>query len=326
MPEVSNKGKVLITGVPGQLGQQLYSRIGPEGAYQLTRDHCDLADQKAVLAQVAKCRPSLVVHTAGVSFWKSGEALSPTETQRLRLCNALATDNVAKACAMGGVPLIAISCDSVLSLPFALPSPVVYDETSCVGSFGNYGATKVAAEHALLRLAQFTAPQLWKSGYRYWIIRTSGLYEHPWRFHRNLPTIMRIGTSKTGQKISVPRDVFFSPTYVPHFVDCLITFMENLHVIPAGVYHMRSEGHCSMYEFALRMRSVVKKSPQVEAISAATLGPHLHDTIYYPRAVLGMKKLFKYLGGSIRIPTWEQGVEAYAASIKLHGSPTISNH
>lgn len=317
----SGKGKILITGVPGQVGQCLYNRIGSDGAFQLTRDHCDLSNLEHVLSHISRGRPSMVVHAAGVAIWKSGEPLTPAEAERMRLGNAVATDNIAKACAMSGTPLIAISCDSVLSLSWPFERPIAYDETVCVSPYGMYASTKASAEHAILRLAQFPAPQVWKSGYRYWVIRTSALYEEPWRFKNNLPSLWRIGTAKKNAKVRVPTDVFFSPTYVPHFVDSLITFMENLHLIPSGIYHMRSEGHCSAYEFARKLRMHVKNSPQIEPTSAQNMGEWLHNSVYYPRAILSMKKLFKYLGDSIKIPTWEVGVEAYSSSVKKRGSP-----
>lgn len=243
------KMQVMVLGCNGQLGHELVRQLGEE-AVPKPREVLDITNLKAVRELLPHVRPNLVINCTGIT--------SPTQCDRNRgkayRVNVEAVDNLLKTCAITGIPLMQISCDQVFGADSARRTP--YTETDCVGPVNYYGTTKVAAEHSVMRLGQCMCPEYWKAGFRYWVIRTSMLYERPWRQSQNwVYGMLQFAQNRRDGILELSGDVYRSPTYAPHLAKALIWIARHHREVVSGIYHIANAGAPSLYEVGTAVSS-----------------------------------------------------------------------
>lgn len=304
------KMQVMVLGCNGQVGRELVYQLGEE-CVPKTHEVLDVTDHEQVMELVSHARPSVVVNCAGIT--------SPTICEKNKeeawLVNANAVDNMIKSCAIVGIPFMQIGCDQVFGADAERNTP--YLETDAVGPVNYYGVTKVAAEHAMFRLAQSLIADYSKPGFRYWNIRTSMLYERPWRnAHNWVYQIMSFGSRSRATEISLPIDVFRSPTYVPHFVKALIWFLRHGQEILSGIYHIASPGGPSLYELGFQLASEFDDQIAVKRVSREAYAK-LHGRVpsSMPKYTVLDDSKFREIS-PIRLPSWELGIEEFVRDWK----------
>lgn len=256
----TNRCRCLVTGATGQLGRELVLQLG-EQAIPKTHENLDVTSPKQVTAAIGGAKPDIVIHTAAFTDWMQAE----NQRDECWRVNAEAVAHLVNVCAARGVPLIHISCDSVFGLAGG-DAPRGEDDPVAPVNF--HGQSKVAGEHAFLRAAQALLPAHWKAGFRYWLVRTSTLYERPWRPGRNLAwELLSIADRGRSGKVGMPTNIFRSPTYVPHLAKALLWLVQNRVDVPCGVYHVANSGSASLYDFAVKLASAVRSSLAVEEVS-----------------------------------------------------------
>jgi len=218
--------RILVTGAQGQLGRACCGAFASAGHRTTGVDFADgdLAVPDVAARLVAAHRPDRVVHCAAYTAVDRAE----TERELAHAANAVATANLAAACAAAGCALTYVSTDYV----FAGTDPAGYAEDAPRQPLNWYGATKAGGEEAVEKL---TVP--WQ------IVRTSWLFGHgPVNFVR---TIRRLLAERPA--LSVVDDQRGCPTYAQD----LAHLLARLAIAgPTGVFHGTNAGACSWFEFA----------------------------------------------------------------------------
>jgi dTDP-4-dehydrorhamnose reductase len=302
------KLQVLILGCNGQVGYELMQQLG-DSCVPKPKEVLDVTNHKEVRELITRTKPTVVINCAANT--------SPTYCEKNKIpawrVNAEAVDNMVKSCAISGIPFMHISCDQVFGADLAHKVP--YYETDAIGPVNYYGITKMAAEHAVLRLGQCFCPDYWKAGFRYWVIRTSMLYERPWRSGTNwVYDMMLKGEQRRSSDVSLPIDVFRSPTYVPHFVKSLVWMCKHHREITSGIYNIASKGSPSLYDIGVELSIASKHGIRLNMTDrTAYARMHGRDPLSVPQYTALDSSKFAEIS-SITVPNWQAGIEEFAAA------------
>lgn len=303
----------LVTGITGQLGTELLRRF--EGRIiPKTRETLDLTDMPQLIEFLGGVKPAAVVHAAAQCSFPAHETRATR--QSMWDANVTSTDNLAKACAQLGIPLVFLSCDQVFSSAASFSSKP-FKEAIAVRPVSYYGMTKVAAEHCVLRLAQCLPVQYWRNGFKFWIVRTSFLIDRPSEGTRNVLNQMLQLSKRRGEPVPLPEDVICSPIYVPDLVEELAWILENRETLPSGIFHVASIGAVSLYSFANAViRGAVTKTPPCVTPAPADRcetirGPAFRHLSKY--SVLDCAKYTELTGR--KLPTWQLAASRLGADL-----------
>lgn len=222
--------RILVTGVPGQVGTELLRRTRPDDMdiRGFTREELDITDAGAVAAAVLDF--DLVVNAAAYT------AVDQAETLRdlAYAVNARGPGLLAEACASNGIPMIHISTDYVFD--GAKDGP--WDEDDPVAPISVYGASKEAGERAIRAAHEGHV-----------ILRTSWLYAA--HGHNFVRTMLRLG--KQHKSLRVVNDQVGAPTAAGDVAATILVIADKVlggHGGPFGTYHYTSDGQTSWCGFA----------------------------------------------------------------------------
>jgi dTDP-4-dehydrorhamnose reductase len=168
--------------------------------------------------------------------------------------NADGAENVAKACAAAGIPLVTFSSDLVFDGRLGRPYHEG-DETApgCV-----YGLSKAEAERRVLA-----------AGGKSLVVRTSAFFG-PWdRYNFAWNVLSALARGETVRACSRTR---VSPTFVP---DLCHVALDLLIDGETGIWHLANDGEVSWFEFA---RRVAEGAGYDRALVVAEDGPHELNT------------------------------------------------
>lgn len=277
--------KYLITGASGQLGHALQLAFGGEAGNAMARPHeaLDITDTEQVSKWLPLAKPDVVINCAAYTNVPQAEK----DREQCWRVNALGVDNLARICSERDIPFFHISTDFVFGQDFARCAmakldprkPILdpeaarraqaaYTEDCPVGPVGYYAISKAAGEHAVLTRASQN-PE-----FNYYIIRTAGLFEKPWRQANNFPFKIARKLLK-GETAHVVRDVFTNICYVEHLVKAIKWMVEHRDewsseigpVVAPGIHHIANRGQASWYEVATRIGYALGAPGRVEASS-----------------------------------------------------------
>ena len=296
-----DEGRILLTGAAGMLGGQL-SRSAPPGFEVVGTDLAtpertgpcavfvsgiDLRDLEAVRALFAEQGPfDGVLHPAAYTAVDRAEE----EHELARAVNADAAENVARAAAEVGCPMVAVSTDFV----FDGAKGAAYVESDPVAPLGVYGRTKLEGEER--------ARTAWPEGVR--VVRTQWLYG-PLRGGAggHFPATM-LRLAKERDSLRVVSDQHGSPTSTLELAPAL---WDVLRRGAAGVYHAACEGHCTWHELAQATLELAQVSGvRVDACSTADYPTPAQRPAF---SVLDCSKLSALRARSLA--PWRQALEDY---------------
>jgi dTDP-4-dehydrorhamnose reductase len=229
-PMEGNGRKLLITGATGTLGQA-FARACEERAlpFVLTpRAELDICDPASIAAALGEHQPWAVINTAGFVRVADAEA----EREACFAWNAGGAENLAKACAEAGVPLVTFSSDLVFDGQLGRS----YLEDDPVSPANVYGQSKAEAERLV---AAAHADAL--------VIRTAAFFG-PWDRHNF--AWAALDAVANGRTFRASRTSFVSPTYVP---DLCHTTLDLLVDGEKGLWHLANKGRMSWYDLAARV-------------------------------------------------------------------------
>lgn len=248
--------RVLITGARGQVGHELL-RLAPEGFDAVGQGsiELDIADASAVVREIERLRPQLIINAAAYTAVDKAES----EPERAYAVNRDGPANLGRAAEQLGIPVLHISTDYV----FSGEAVKAYREDDPTGPTGVYGASKLAGELALADACS-----------RYLILRTSWVFgAHGNNF---VKTMLRLGRER--EQLSVVADQQGCPTSAASIARSLWRLAERYQQEGAlrwGTYHYSGTPACSWHAFAQEIFQQAKQAgllacqPVVQAISTA---------------------------------------------------------
>jgi len=250
--------KVLITGISGMLGVDLYQALREEREVVGldTRDFpwapfppvnkVEITELEVIKELFSQLAPDFVIHTAAYTDVDGCEK-NPDRAHRV---NALGTRNIALICQEKNIPLVYVSSDFVFDGRKNYP----YAELDEPHPLNVYGRSKLAGENYVRSLLE-----------RYFIVRTSWLYG---RYGKNfVETILKLAKEK--EVLTVVGDQVGSPTYTKDLAQEMKKLVSGSSY---GIYHITNSGSCSWYEFAGEILKLAEiKGVKVKSITSKEL-------------------------------------------------------
>ncbi len=238
--------KILVIGQDGMLGGELYTRLlsyENYTVYKTTIETLDICNKDAVVEEVLKIRPEVIINCAAYTNVDGCE----TNFELANAVNGLAVKNIAEAANLVDAVFIQISTDYVFDGSLDVQSE--YTEIMKPNPVSAYGKTK------------FLGEQNAKIAKKYYILRTAWLYGQGNNFVR---TMLKL--SKTKDEISVVCDQHGSPTSTTTL--CKIIEQIIIKEPEYGVYHSTNEGFTTWYEFTKQIFELKGINTKVNPITS----------------------------------------------------------
>jgi dTDP-4-dehydrorhamnose reductase len=258
-------GRILLTGVTGQLGGELLKTLSPLGEVVApTRDETDLAKAASVRETIRALRPRWIVNPAAYTAVDKAES----EPDLAYAINAEAVRVMGEEARTLSAGVIHFSTDYVFDGSGTAP----YGETDLTSPISVYGASKLAGENALM-----------ESGAGHMIFRTSWVYGP--RGKNFLLTILKLARER--ETLRIVADQHGAPTWARDLARMTARVVTQCEVEArgrdlamllgeiGGVYHAAGAGETTWHGFATQaVRLLQKAEPntrfaKIEAITSA---------------------------------------------------------
>lgn len=288
--------RVLVTGVKGQLGHDVMNELAKRNHTGIGVDieEMDITDAVSVEKVIRESDVEAVIHCAA---WTAVDlAEDEDKIEKVRLVNAVGTENIAKVCKELDQKMIYISTDYVFDGQGTRP----WEPDDERHPLNVYGQTKYEGELAVEKYLS-----------KYYIVRIA------WVFGVNgknfIKTMLNLG--KTHENLTVVDDQIGSPTYTYDLARLLVDMVET---DKYGRYHATNEGLCSWYEFACEIfRQAAEIDPVYKKVQVDPV-----DSSHYPAKAkrpsnsrMSKEKLTE--NGFERLPSWQDALERYLKEIEV---------
>lgn len=294
--------KVLVTGVKGQLGYDCVNELTKRGheAVGVDIEEMDITDSESVDKVMKETNPDAVIHCAA---WTAVDAAEDEESkEKVRLVNAVGTQNIANGCKELGCKMAYISTDYVFDGQGTKPWSA---DCKDYKPLSVYGETKLAGEQAVSGTLD-----------KYFIVRIA------WVFGKNgknfIKTMINLG--KTHDTIKVVSDQIGTPTYTYDLAKLLVDMIETEKY---GYYHATNEGdYISWYDFtkeifrqaaALGHPEYSEEHLKVIPVTTEEYGASKAKRPFNSR--LDKSKLTE--NGFELLPTWQDAVHRYLKELEF---------
>jgi dTDP-4-dehydrorhamnose reductase len=256
----SNGRRLLITGATGTLGNAFARICEHRGLpFVLTnRAELDITDEASVRSALQRYRPWAVINTAG--FVRVADA--EHEPDNCISANVIGAEQLARACADAGLPLVTFSSDLVFDGALGR----AYCENDPVRPTGVYGLSKARAEEQVLGISDTAL-----------VIRTSAFFG-PWDKYNFAWNIL--SSLARGEPVRASRAAAVSPTYVPDLCHAALDLLIDGE---RGIWHLANQGKLSWHEFAHRIAAGAGYDP---AMVLPLEGPRSDTTLTSARGIL----------------------------------------
>jgi len=296
--------RCVVTGSGGQLGRCLVHRLAAHSGHELVfapdRAAFDISDPDALdslfepgAGQGATVLFNAAAYTA-VDRCESEQALA-------HRVNAEAPARLARRCLEAGCLLVHVSTDYVFSGQGHTP----WREDSPTAPINAYGRSKLLGEQAV---AEVDPEAL--------VVRTSWVFGPGRNFVAAIVDQAR--KRRTGElsgPLTVVDDQVGSPTWAGHLADGLIALAERATGAagagepPRGLYHLTGSGVTTWFDFA---RLILDRTGygdlEIEPRKTHQLG------LPAPRPAFSVLDTSRAAACGVRLPAWEEGLEAHLAS------------
>lgn len=297
--------KILLTGVNGQVGHALKTRLSQYEVFALTREQLDLTRTHDIKRVVREIKPDIIINPAAYTAVDKAES----EPELAYAINATAAQVLAEEAARLNAGLIHFSTDYVYDGCKASP----YLETDGVSPMSVYGKSKLAGEEAI---GEVSVPHL--------ILRTSWVYG---AYGKNfLKTILRLAAERDNLRIVA--DQFGAPTSSESIGNSVVQVLDAWQINQenqTGVYHFTNTGEASWYEFSCEIvnnYNALKHANNwpvlkidVENIAAISTADYPTPAVRPANSKLDntkLKNVFK-----LELPSWQQGLQQVMQTLRL---------
>ena len=279
--------KVLVTGVKGQLGHDVFNELCARGyeAVGVDVEEMDITDAQSVDKMLSSVRPDAVIHCAA---WTAVDAAEESENiEKVSLVNVQGTKNIAKACRAIGSKMMYISTDYVFDGQGTEPW-----EADCkeYAPLSVYGRTKLEGELAVAQTLD-----------EYFIVRIA------WVFGINGKNFVKtmLALSEKYESLRVVDDQIGTPTYTFDLARLLVDMIET---DKYGYYHATNEGgYISWADFAKEIFRQAKKTTAVIPVTTEEYGLSKAKRPFNSR--LDKSKLIEK--GFAPLPDWKDALARY---------------
>lgn len=294
--------KVLVTGVKGQLGHDCINELTKRKHEIIGVDieEMDITDAASVDKVLRGAAPDAVIHCAA---WTAVDAAEDEENrEKVRLVNAVGTENIARVCRELNCKMMYISTDYVFDGQGTEPwQPDCKDYKP----LNVYGATKLDGELAVSGNLD-----------KYYIVRIA------WVFGKNgknfIKTMLNLG--KNHDTIRVVNDQIGTPTYTYDLARLLVDMVETEKY---GYYHATNEGgYISWYDFtkeifrqAAELGHTEYTEDRVHVIPVTTEEYGVSKAVRPVNSRLDKSKLTE--NGFELLPTWQDALHRYLLELEF---------
>ncbi|MGZ8312308.1 MAG: family 1 glycosylhydrolase [Allosphingosinicella sp.] len=227
-PSEADEGRtLLIIGATGTLGAALARICAWRGlsCRLVSRAEMDIRDSRAVAAALDRHLPWAVINAAG--FVRVADA--ERERAACFASNTAGAGFLAGACAARNLPFVTFSTDLVFDGTAGRP----YRETDLVCPTGAYGASKAAAERAVI-----------EAGGKALIVRTSAFFG-PWDVQNFAWHVL--SSLRRGEPFRASSVTSVSPTFVPDLCHAVLDLLIDGET---GIWHLANQSEVSWHGFA----------------------------------------------------------------------------
>lgn len=270
--------KILVVGSNGQLGRALTDELRTHELVLRDLPELDAADETAVAALFEAERPEWVINAAAYTDVDGAE----TDAEGAERGNVTAPRVLAEASAARGVPIVHVSTDYVFDGETDRP----YTESDAPNPQTAYGRTKLAGEDAVRA-----------ANPNHFVARTAWLYSTG---GRNFALTM-LGAASRGS-VRVVDDQTGSPTYAPHLAAGIAQLLAR---DDWGTVHLANAGQTTWYGLTRALYEVCGVACEV--------APCTTDEFPRPAPRPRYSALASNAEPPITLPSWEDGVRAFAA-------------
>jgi dTDP-4-dehydrorhamnose reductase len=277
---------ILITGVKGQLGHELYDMLdGKETVTGIDIEDVDITDAQKVHEYINDFQPDVVIHPAAYTNVDACEG----NVDLAYKVNAVGTQNIASACLNTGAKMVYVSTDFVFDGQKEEP----YIEFDTPNPLSVYGKSKLAGEMLASRILN-----------RLFIVRTAWLYG----LNGNNFVKSILSQAKEKDTLTVVNDQWGTPTYTKDLAEviCRLIYTDGY-----GIYHATNNGQCTWYDFA-------KKILEYAGMEHVNVLPITTDELDRPanrprHSVLRNFMLELTIGDTMR--PWEDALKEYVREV-----------
>jgi dTDP-4-dehydrorhamnose reductase len=296
---LTDKRPILLTGVNGQVGEELLPLLRGFGqVIAPTRHELNLSDPDAIRKYVRGLQPRWIVNPAAYTAVDKAES----EPEVAFAINATAPTVLGEEAAARDIPVLHFSTDYV----FAGDGTTPWKEDDPTGPLGVYGKSKLAGEQGLA-----------ESGAAHLIYRTS------WVFGASgnnfLRTILRLARER--DEMNIVADQHGSPTWsrdlarlATHTIEITeaLADREKLEINEAaqtltGVYHACGSGFTTWFGFAqefLRLAQVQEPEQRFARLKAIASAEYPTPAKRPSNSRMNCEKLIARLG--FKMPAWQE--------------------
>ncbi|NES83469.1 MAG: dTDP-4-dehydrorhamnose reductase [Moorea sp. SIO2B7] len=293
---------ILLTGITGQLGQELQPILAPLGkVIGLGRDKLNLAEPTQIRQVVREIKPDIIVNAGAYTAVDKAE----TDSELANSINAVAPTILAEEAGQLGARLIHISTDYVFDGEKNTP----YTEEDYTNPINVYGKSKLGGEEGIRQTALNTGGEL-----DYVIIRTAWVYG-TYGKGNFVKTMLRLG--KEREEIRVVADQVGTPTWTKDIAEAIAKILSFKSPVPTRIYHFTNSGVASWYDFAVAIFEEAKllgfplKVEKIVPISTPEYPTPAKRPAY---SVLSTKKISTVLEN--HPPHWRQGLRNMLQQLK----------
>ena len=160
-----NRKKILVTGGNGRFAKVLKEKNKGLNLYFASKKECNILKESSIIKIIQKIKPSIILHTAGLSRPMS---IHETNIEKSIDLNIIGTANLVKICKRFNIKIIYFSTSYVYE-----GSKGNYKESDPVKPFNNYGISKFGGECSvlmyenslILRITMTEKPFMFKKAY-----------------------------------------------------------------------------------------------------------------------------------------------------------------
>ena len=288
--------KVLVTGVKGQLGHDVMNELAKRGyeGIGVDIDEMDITDAASVEKVLKETAPDAVIHCAA---WTAVDlAEDEDKIEKVRLVNAVGTENIAKVCHELDCKMLYLSTDYVFDGQGTRP----WEPDDERHPLNVYGQTKYEGELAVEKWVK-----------KFFIVRIA------WVFGVNGKNFIRtmLNLGKTRDHLTVVNDQIGSPTYTYDLSRLLVDMIETEKY---GRYHATNEGLCSWYEFACEIfRQAAKLDPVYSKVTVSPVSSEEYPAKAKRPSNSRMSKEKLTENGFALLPSWQDALSRYLREIEI---------